>query len=164
MSVQSQSDRLQRELDHARKQVVILERMIALQCDFRDCPIFVRQQVGWEAPDKSYQLAVSFMYWGSGSFVIYGDDLEGIREAADFYAAQKYNSPEKQCERIEDQSHIDRIVLGPDGRRFQLVGIEPLFHSDFLNETHYVSDPVGCFSVSQVKGMRDWDRLGDSLG
>jgi hypothetical protein len=153
---------LQKELDRIRARTRILEELILLKCDIRDCPILVPLRDGWKAPKERYEMAVSFRYWGAGAFVVYGNSLENVRKAAAFYAAQKCDSPEKQDERIEDQSQLNRVVIDPDGRRLEIIGIEPIFHSGFLGETHYISDPVDCLSLSDVKAMPDWDWLNNA--
>jgi hypothetical protein len=159
MSVsQSQVNDLQKELDRSRTKVRILEKLIALRCDIRDCSLSAQRRDVWKSP-QGYNLAVSFQYSGS-SFVVYGDDMENIRETAAFYAARRYNSVMKQSERTEDQTQIGRIVVDSDGRRVEVIGIEPMFYSSFPNETHYISD-AGTFTVSEVKEMPDWDWFGD---
>jgi hypothetical protein len=124
----SQVEGLKKELVRVRAKARILEKLIELRCDVRDCSFSVSRQDGWKSPE-GYPLAVSFEVVGGrdalvdvgcAGFVVYGSDIESIREAALFYGSTKYGANRLSKERIEDQSHIGRWVNTPTVRKEDL--------------------------------------------
>lgn len=144
---------------------LILQKLIDLRCEIRDCDWNTSRPTGFASPE-GYSLAVSFdviggsnalQPVGAASFIVYGDDLDSIREAALFYGSTKYGANHLHKERIEDQSHIGRWVDW-HGFPVEIVGIYPTwFYGDEnpCNETMYISDKNNTIAASDLKDLPD---------
>lgn len=124
----SESEALKKELARSRRKTRILEKLLELRCNLRDCPISVPAEKGWATPE-GYPLAFSFRPQGHGHrFVVYGHSQEEIENAAQFYSQEKYQFPAVEQEQ-ENIAHIGRFVeLATDGygtQVFEVVGIMP---------------------------------------
>jgi hypothetical protein len=167
----SQIEGLKKELVRVRAKARILEKLIELRCDVRDCNFSVKPQDGWKTP-KGYPLAVSFDVVGAASFVVYGSDIESIRKAALFYGSTKYGANRLSKERVEDQSQIGRWVDAGgtvNGVKLveklvenpvEIVGIYPtwfLGDESPCNETMYITDKGRRFTLSDLQNRPDWN-------
>ena len=156
---------LQYQLIRTQATTLILQKLIDLGCEVKDNNWNRSRPSCWVSPE-GYPLAVSFDVIGganalesvgAASFIVYGNDLDLIREAALFYASTKYGASRLHKERIEDQSQIGRWVER-NGFSVEIVGIYPTwFYGDEnpCNETMYISDKNNTISISDLKDLPD---------
>ncbi|NJR55415.1 MAG: hypothetical protein HC768_13100 [Acaryochloris sp. CRU_2_0] len=169
----NQTDALKKELARTRAKARIIEKLLECHCDIRDCGFSVSPQKAWKSPE-GYPLAVSFeviggsealVAVGAANFVVYGSDMESIREVALYYGKQKYGASRLQKERLEDQSQVGRVVEtrhrgDVESDPVEVVGIYPTWlHGDEspCNETMYIGDKGRLLTLPELQAMPDWE-------
>lgn len=152
----SKESALQKELSRARSKTRILENLIQNGCDLRDCPFSVKMEIGWAAPKVEYEIAASFKTIGGGDvFVVYGNNISQITDAANFYSREKYKT-NAQFVKNESQSHVGRFV-DLNGFAGEVVGIYPY---SALTFSHYIvshGKGIWILGADELSDMQDFE-------
>lgn len=120
---------LEKELERMRRKVAVLQKLIDLKCEIRDCRILGDPLIGWEAP-RGYDKA-AIVDFCEGGFIVYGPSEGAIKEAAIFYIQKKHKRPFECAEQYASDAifvsthWLGKLVVGPGMREGEVVGISP---------------------------------------